>query len=209
MQSFELDQYWPNTTGPLAAPRTVDGARVLHEPQHIADSQPAGIGGSESSLQTQPNNIQRDRRTPLIWGGLGFVAGMLVWHMISFWTFVSHVAFNDDERVAATALGGPLNAVPGQMNKPKAPSNEHKKINPENCVALAINRASGDAKPGTCSVDAWPLADAGRTPHDDLAFSRPRLQDPQIWAAVTAVESEVAAEQIDEAAFDLAIRPGP
>ncbi len=210
MQLSELDQYWPNTTGPLAASSTVDGARVLREPQHIADNQPVGIGGGNLHLlQTQTNDAPRVRQIPLIWGGLGFVAGMMVWHMIGFWSFVSHVAFNDDARVAATAIGSRRNAVPMQIFKPKAPSSDLTQINSGNCVALAIDRASGDAKPGTCPVDEWPLADAGRTRRDDLAFSRPRLHDPQIWADLTAVESEVAAEQIDESAFDLAIRPGP
>lgn len=191
MQSFELDQYWPNTKRPLPSSGLADGTRAGQEPQQI-----------------QSSGAPRDRRTPLIWGGLGFGAGMFVWHMIGFWSFVSHVAFNGDQRAAATAINPEKQADRrafgrGMDGKPLANHSA------ENCIALAIDRMSGAAAPGPCAPNGKPLADAGHTRRRDIAFARLRPQDSQTWAGVTAVESEVAIETIDESAFDLTIRPGP
>lgn len=202
MRTLDLDQYWPgaNDTGKSAGPDA--GAAP-------ADDKP---GGAEvpavefSGVQPQSNAAARDLRAPVIWGGLGFVAGMLAWHVIGFWSFVSDVAFNDDARTAAAPSGNPQQSVAVIGHKPRS---RGENISNRNCLALAIDRTSGDAKPGACPVDDKPLADAGRTRRDDLAFSKPRLQDPQIWADVTAVEPENMPESIDESAFDLTIRPGP
>ncbi len=177
MRTLELDQYWPGV-GSVGKPAEPDNGSA----------------------------VMRHRRTPIIWGGLGFVAGMLAWHLIGFGSFVSDVAFNDHARSAAASSGSPQRSAADLGHKPNTridnPTNR-------NCVALAINRTSGDAIPGACPADDKPLADAGRTPRDDRAFSKPRLQDPEIWAGVTAVEPEISPEPIDESAFDLTIRPGP
>ncbi len=209
MRTLDLDQYWPAVKRPDASSGPADGDRIAHEPQRIAEDTPADPRGGGGTVQVPPVVPPRDRRMPMIWGGLGFVAGMFVWHMIGFWTFISHVAFNDDARVATTANTSSTIAVPLSKPKPIAKGNSLGSIHAGNCIALEIDRTSGDAKPGTCPVDEKPLADAGRTRRDDLAFSRPRLQDPQIGSDVTAVGNEVAAETIDESSFDLTIRPGP
>ena len=202
MRTLDLDQYWPSANASEKFAGKDDGAANGDD----------RLGGAEvnaielSGVQPQSSAAALDRRTPFIWGGLGFVAGMLAWHVIGFWSFVSDVAFNGDARTAAASSGSEQRSAAVHSHKPgtrgDSPSNQ-------NCVALAINRTSGDAKPGACPVDEKPLADAGRTPRDDLAFSKPRLQDPQIWAGVTAVEPEIMPDSIDESAFDLTIRPGP
>lgn len=210
MRTIELDQYWPGAQNAGVTSKLASRVGAAGEPQSMVDnpSVPLRVPGPSDG----PAHViadRRDRRTPIIWGSLGFFAGMFAWHLIGFWSFVSNVAFNDDQRVTAAANGGAKIAVPLRKSKPVANGNSLASIHAGNCIALEIDRTSGDAKPGNCPVDEKPLADAGRTRRDDLAFSRPRLQDPQIWTDVTAVKSEVAAEAIDETSFDLTIEPAP
>ncbi len=210
MRTLDLDQYWPSAQSADAMPKPANGAGTVGEPQSIVDHSSIhhrNLG--QSDIPSQVNAYRHDRRTPMIWGGLGFLAGMCAWHMIGFWSFVANVVFNDDQRVAATAKSSSKIAVRLRKSAPTGTGNSLRSIHAGNCIALEIDRTSGDAKPGTCPVDEKPLADAGRTRRDDLVSTRPRLQDPQVWAGVTADESEVAAEAIDESAFDLTIRPGP
>lgn len=204
MKTLDLDQYWPSA-GAVGKPAEPDnGAAAAFTGSFTArDAVFTEAGGH---LPAQPIAAVRDRRVPIIWAGFGFVAGMLAWHVIGFWSFVSDVTFNDQARTAAASSGGPQRSAAVFSHKPNTSSDNPRN---RNCVALAIDRTSGDAKPGACPVDDKPLADAGRTPRDDLAFSKPRLQDPQIWAGVTAVEPEISPESIDESAVDLTIRPGP
>lgn len=203
MRTLDLDQYWPGAGGAGKPAEPDNGAAVAADRFTARDAVFTKAGGH---LPAQPIAAVRDSWTPIIWGGLGFVAGMLAWHVIGFWSFVSDVTFNDHARTATASSGSPQRSAADLSHKPNTRSD-----NPSNrnCVALAIDRASGDAIPGACPADDKPLADAGRTPRDDLAFSKPRLQDPQIWAGVTAVEPEISPEPIDESAFDLTIRPGP
>ena len=202
MRTLDLDQYWPSANASEKHARQDDGAANAGDRPGGADVTVVEL----SSVHQQFSAAARDRRTPVIWAGLGFVAGMLAWHVIGFWSFISDVAFNDSARTAAASSGRPQRSAAVHSHKLGM-----RGVNPSNrnCLALAIDRTSGDAKPGACPVDETPLADAGRTRRDDLAFSKPRLQDPQIWADVTAVEPENAPESIDESAFDLTIRPGP
>ena len=134
---------------------------------------------------------------------------MVVWHMIGFWTFVSHVAFNDDQRAAAATAARPEKSVHQNVYTSKTAAKQLAQNNPENCIALAIDRMSGAAAPESCPANGKPFADAGHTRRDNLAYTRPRLQDPQLWAGVTAVERAPETGTIDESAFDLTIRPGP
>jgi hypothetical protein len=203
MRTLDLDQYWPSAAASEKSARPEGGAA------NAAGDEPGDASVTAIELSgdlPKFSTATRDRKTPVIWGGLGFLAGMLAWHVIGFWSFVSDVAFNDDARTVAGSSARAQRSAAVVSHKPSTrgdnPSNR-------NCVALAIDRTSGDAKPGACPVDNKPLADAGRTRRDDLAFSKPRLQDPQVWAGVTAVEAENAPEAIDESAFDLTIRPGP
>jgi hypothetical protein len=203
MRTLDLDQYWPDANASKKSARPEGGAA------NTAGDQSGDVGVTAielSGVLPQSSAAGPDRRTPVIWGGLGFLAGMLAWHVIGFWSFVSDVAFNDDARTAAGSSGRAQRSATVVRHNPSTrgdnPSNR-------NCVALAIDRTSGDAKPGACPVHEEPLADAGRIRREDLAFSKPRLQDPQIWVNATAVEPEVAADAIDESAFDLTIRPGP
>lgn len=210
MRTLDLDQHWPAAKLAAAMPETDSDAGAQRGfPESVEGSSKYPHDHIQDTVQIPPGAALRDGRTPIIWGGLGFVAGMFAWHVIGFWSFVTHVAFNDDARVATTASGSQQNVVPPQKFKTSANGNDLEHINPGNCVALAIDRTGGEAKPGACPADGRPLTDAGRTRRSDLTFARPRLQDPQIWAGVTAVESEVAADTIDESDFDLTIRPGP
>ena len=210
MRTLDLDQYWPGGKSAVAMSKLASGVGTPGGPQQADNNSSIHHRKhSQSDNTSQVNADRRDRRTPMIWGGLGFLAGMCAWHMIGFWSFVANVAFNDDRRVAATANDDSKIAASLRKSKLIANGNSRDTIHAGNCIALEIDRTSGDAKPGACPVDEKPLADAGRTRRDDLAFSRPRMQDPQIWSNVTAVESEVAAETIDELSFDLTIRPSP
>jgi hypothetical protein len=135
-----------------------------------------------------------------VWAGLGFFAGVLSWHFIGFWSFVSNVVLNahDDRRGAIMIAsiekpGLPGNAPVTAEAAPRpapVPAAAVKSAQPALlCVALALDRAVGHVNKGTCPGDAASLRDAGFNRRSDRLAMRPRLQDPVAWSGTTAVEA--------------------
>lgn len=53
----------------------------------------------------------RRRRTRLTWGGCGFVLGMLVWHFVGFWSFVTTIVHRGPAASGAAESGEPAQRV--------------------------------------------------------------------------------------------------
>lgn len=153
----------------------------------------------------------RKRRdfTPVLWGGAGFLAGVLAWHMVGFWVFVSDVVLNANNPRAST-----LEAFLPSFSSPAASQKVMSRI-PETsvipapqtlnsatigtqfaCVSLALDRAAGITNAQVCKGSNSDLRDAGFNRRTDRLALRPRLQDPVAWTDTTAVQVSDAAPSI-------------
>jgi len=199
-------------TPPLnVAPRMPDAA-----PTEDLKTRPA-----RSAVANAPNDpaLARTRRdwTPLVWGGLGFMAGMLAWHVVGFWTFMSDVVLNANDTRAVTR-GGPVAARARPQMMPKVAVKEPAATDIAStapvaaqklgaslsgtagtgpapsaetvCMTLALNRAAGTTAPAACAEEAVAgLRDSGFNRRADRLALRPRLQDPVAWTGGTAVDT--------------------
>lgn len=175
---------------------------------------------ARSAVVDVPNHpasarIRRDW-TPLVWGGLGFMAGMLAWHVIGFWTFLSDVVLNANETRATRSGPVAARAQPHRTSKvavkgaavtdvaSTAPVAAQKLAASLSgtaesgapppaetvCMTLALNRVAGTTAPAACAEEAVAgLRDSGFNRRADRLAQRPRLQDPVVWTGGTAVDT--------------------
>lgn len=150
-----------------------------------------------------------------LWLSMGFVAGMVSWHAVGFWGFVSHAVLNGGDhsvQIASTPAPPAARAEPfavspivtGSLAPNAAPTGA--------CMALAMNRSNGATSASKCNADAQPLRDAGRGRRTDRLLSvDDRLQDKTAWTAATAVDQKAPGESLQqlpaESDFDLTITP--
>ena len=163
--------------------------------------------------------LARNRRdwTPLVWGGLGFMAGMLAWHVIGFWTFLSDVVLNANDTRATHSGPVAARALPHRTSKvavkgsaasvaaSTAPVVAAQKLAASLsgtaetgppppaetvCMTLALNRVAGTTAPAACAEEAVAgLRDSGFNRRGDRLALSPRLQDPVAWTGGTAVDT--------------------
>lgn len=141
-----------------------------------------------------PGKSKRRSLGPLLWGGLGFVSGMLAWHVIGFWIFVSDVVLKGGEGnlKAEESLPGLASLSSGKIVvRAPSPAKPVPDSDAARCVELVMNRQSGETRSIPCSASAQTMRDAGFDRHRDRAFLLPRLQDASAWSNTTAVNPEV------------------
>ncbi|MCB1483604.1 MAG: hypothetical protein KDJ17_01785 [Hyphomicrobiaceae bacterium] len=101
--------------------------------------------------------------TPLVWGGLGFIAGMLAWHLVGFWSFMSNVVLHpNDARAARVARGSRTTVAPVSAQKVTEPSAQTVTVTASTTVApIAVaavfktsGRVSGEAAPALTETAA-------------------------------------------------------
>ena len=106
--------------------------------------------------------------TALLWGGLGFIAGAVFWHLVGFWSFVTEVVL-DRTAAQATVVAPPsrLNAIPTVVL-----------VEADRCTTLALDRRRNRTIAAPCTNDGMALRlvpDPGA--RDDLAaLEHPHLQ---------------------------------
>lgn len=159
---------------------------------------------------TAPAPRRKRDYTALVWGTSGFLAGMLAWHVVGFWSFVSNVVLNADDPRARTLEGflpqvGIAGPAPEQKNLSRL-STPAKALIPVAakkdggaqfaCVALAMDRSAGATRSVACSGTHADMRDAGFNRRTDRLALRPRLQDPVAWTGTTAVQISETAEPV-------------
>lgn len=182
----------PQKTRISSGARDQDNATALVSPAAPPEIEPAGPARSRASWHA-----------PVIWGGLGFLAGMAAWHVIGFWGFVSDAVFNgggarivEAGRARQSApLAGTLSTSPGKGGAPLGTDNAAAVTptratagTPQPCVAVALDRGGGHVSKEPCAPEA--LRDAGFNRRADRLVLQPRLQDPAAWSGTTAVNNE-------------------
>ena len=165
------------------------------EPRPITPIEAAVTGAMRSAAL----NLERP---PVVWGGLGFITGILAWHVIGFWGFVSTVVFNQDGVVEQAALERPTRTVPAVAGYARVAY----KADPKFCVSLVLDRATGQTQPAACLGDTEPLRDAGRQKRGNSLVANNLPVEPNSWSTATAVDA-VPAESgtLEPKDFDLEI----
>lgn len=106
-------------------------------------------------------------RAALLWGGMGFVAGAVFWHLVGFWSFVAEVVLDRTAAAQAAAAAPPRsNGVPTVIL-----------VKADRCTTLALNRRSNLTVAAPCVNDGMALRLVPETgTRDDLAVLGERLQ---------------------------------
>ncbi len=223
MRTLNIDEFWPSR--PLVTPHsaaqgsiadtTFAGAASAHryrEPAALsAWEQPdddAAFGSNPPSLQRKAaqraiNFLRTFDAAAAVYAALGFIAGIAAWHAIGFWGFVSAVVLNSGATVAPAAWNEPLKTVvqrPSSIATGPMITGSLEMFSPsrETCVALVINRGSGQTSQDQCRDDTQPMRDAGRRRRGDRAAGvLTQLEDTKTWAAGTEFDTAADASPTD------------
>ena len=137
-----------------------------------------------------------------IWLTMGFMTGMVSWHAVGFWGFVSatvlngpgktSIAANDSaparplvnfKSIVTTSSGTPASDITTGSLATFSPQ-------PALCVALVADRATGVTSATPCGADNQAMRDAGRRRRSDrMAGVEVRLQNAGSWATDTQAET--------------------
>lgn len=86
---------------------------------------------------------------PLVWGLAGFLVGAVFWHLIGFWVFVSEVVLKGPELGQPAAVARDETAL--RLRDLAARSAGYRvRSGSAACVALALDRRSGQTRPTAC-----------------------------------------------------------
>ncbi len=141
-------------------------------------------------------------RPPFVWGGLGFITGILAWHVIGFWGFVSTIVFNQDGVVEQAAAERPTRTVPAVAGYARVAY----RADPQFCVSLVLDRATGQTQPAACLGDIEPLRDAGRQKRGNSLVANNLPVEQNAWSTATAVDAAPPAiGTLEPKDFDLEI----
>lgn len=175
-----------------------------------AANEPSLTAREAMASQTEPSKTWN--LTPVIWGGSGFIAGMLAWHVVGFWSFVSNVVLNANDPRAQTLEAFLPKLAPHGVQQASRPVTDAGKALAQPaarqavrerkfaCVALALDRGAGGTTVSACPQGTAHLRDAGFNKRADKLTLKPRLQDPVAWTGTTAVQVSAAAEEAPEQA---------
>ena len=131
---------------------------------------------------------------------LGFMAGMAAWHTIGFWGFVSNVVLNAEpagQYAASIPVAVPVarpvqhittgTIITGTITTGSLPSRQ---LLPRPCVALAIDRNTGEATRANCDDSGPPMRDAGlRRREQRMLPAAAPASIPASWSTGTALNA--------------------
>lgn len=222
MANTDLDNLWQSLERELnarrleAVPPAIPEAAVepptpLPAPHHVEallrdTDLPPGELVATHAMEHVPSKAFQSMRalassfngTSAAYTALGFVAGMLAWHMVGFWSFVSDVVLHQPPKsrqltVAANTSSVDLKAIPagtsdlttGSIAPATTPAPPQ-----ERCISVTrgaeeANVAAIDCKPHD------PLRDAVLAPRGDrLPSALSSIQDANSWAQGTGIETQ-------------------
>ncbi|MBY0226623.1 MAG: hypothetical protein K2Q28_12525 [Hyphomicrobium sp.] len=102
----------------------------------------------------------------MLWAGGGFIAGIVFWHLVGFWSLINMAVTGvEDGSRPSLAASSQTRTKPNALE-----TGSVRKINSAGCVALIRHRASGETRPGPCLVGTFHHLNAGIGTKDDLAL---------------------------------------
>lgn len=102
------------------------------------------------------------------WLALGFLAGIVFWHGVGFWSFVKDAVYQGDEDKAVLQQAQPAAPPPSEPLRPRASAASTK----ASCVALVIDRVAGTTRQAACPVATFH--------HRNGGFGIKRDREPRI-----------------------------
>jgi hypothetical protein len=219
MRTFDLDQYWPSSIAAYesdaksaattaAALKNVypdASARLTAAPQR--PSRAAHWQQAEAGAKTHLIAFLASFDTrAAVWLSSGFVAGMVAWHAVGFWGFVSDTVLKRTDRTTSIAWAAPSKIETTATSSITTGSLASYTPEPGTCLALTLNRDNATTTASPCSGSGAPMRDAGRHRRGDrLATAGSRLQDPNAWTAATALNEGPQRDRSSDADFDLTL----
>ncbi|HEX5665277.1 MAG TPA: hypothetical protein VFX71_00430 [Hyphomicrobium sp.] len=104
-------------------------------------------------------------RTPTLWAGGGFIAGIVFWHLVGFWSLINMAV------TGAGEISRPGMASSPQTRTKPSPleTGSVRKVSSAGCVALIRHPRSGETRSGPCLAGTFHQLNAGIGTKDDLA----------------------------------------
>lgn len=163
------------------------------------------LAGQETIKATAPpDRRHRSRRAfdrrAAAWATVGFLSGILFWHSIGFWHFISGIVWND-RAVEASVLHSkiPTFVMPNLPLTTGSLPDSKDKAQSQSCMALGIDRASGIARSSNCPPPpSRPAPEASAAPAVENTFVT-TVSD----ASAAAASAQPAAGTLTEADINL------
>lgn len=111
----------------------------------MAVAEAGGADHAEVPEAAHPTAESRpSRRTPWIWGSLGFVLGAVCWHFVGFWSFVSTIVWKGEDEASESRPLPPRQFA--RYASPQASAALAKNViyNATACATLQMDRAGGE-----------------------------------------------------------------
>jgi hypothetical protein len=143
----------------------------MREARIVSTQSELGVGRAPSAPVNSSNrSVKRAGRlrAALLWGGLGFIAGAVFWHLVGFWSFIAEVVL-DRAPAAQAAVVAPPSAVSGPTVV---------LVEAERCTTLALDRSSNLTMAVPCANEGAELRllPDTATRADLAALTAPHLQ---------------------------------
>jgi hypothetical protein len=150
MRTVNTAEFWTELS---AAPRAPDRR-----------SKNAAAAWTFPGSQPAARPLQRGRRfdaRPTAWLSLGFAAGVIAWHAVGFWSFVTTTVLHEQSLAVASYGSSPI------FGTPSSESLASGRTFVPDCIALASDRTTKVTTAGPCIKETKPLRDAGRNSRTD------------------------------------------
>lgn len=98
---------------------------------------------------------------PLLWAGGGFVAGVVFWHVIGFWSIVSVAVLGTGPQAVVPRDTVAGRALPRAIETGSLPS----RASP--CTALTLNRQTGETRSAMCRTGTFHHTNGGLGTKED------------------------------------------
>jgi hypothetical protein len=196
---------------------SIDDLAALQMPDLTSTKSAQSAYNLRDLMQRHDAGFKSFDTTAAVWLSMGFITGMIAWHSVGFWGFVTEAVLYPRDRNSAISANAQTPVARRQLAPTVTPPlttgslPDKSGLEQSACVALSIDRVSSQTQAGACSGDLKQLRDAGyRQRGNRLPDLRERLQAPQSWAAEaqsapdTPVTSAEAAIPQD---FDLTLTP--
>ena len=157
MRTLDFDQFWPfdpEPVGDTAIPPPIPHVEAESSLQPVAPLATSHVTSATAKYRRHARTFLRSfDAVAAAWVTLGFITGMMAWHAIGFWGFVSETVLAHNDSGASSIWVAPTKL-------------QHKAASPITtrqgpCVALIIDRASGATTTAPCPNTSESLRDAG------------------------------------------------
>ena len=136
-------------------------------------------------------------RARVAWGGTGFVLGMVVWHFVGFWSFMTTIVYRGPDPHSAAAMSKlfhsvrlpPVETAQAKTHAPADPVAVAADGTDDACSTLVLDRATRTTQLAACPADSQNLTLAASVPRSDSLLVREQREA----GLATTVEAQVTA----------------